>query len=61
MSLKAVTLLVIAAALAVAAAVIVITRGLAPDEAATGVRNTRAPQDIASYWTDERMGEASPG
>ena len=58
---KAVAILAVAAALVLAATVAVIFRGRTPDEAATGVRNTRAPQDIASYWTRERMNEASPG
>ncbi|MFD1543733.1 hypothetical protein [Nonomuraea guangzhouensis] len=61
MSRKAVAILAVAATLMLAATVVVIFRGHTPDEAATGIRNTRAPQDIASYWTKERMNEASPG
>ncbi|MEV6151732.1 hypothetical protein AB0L53_15435 [Nonomuraea sp. NPDC052129] len=58
---KAIALVAAAAALVVAATVVVIFRSPAPDEAAIGVQNTRAPQDIASHWTKERMNEASPG
>ncbi|MCA2220395.1 hypothetical protein [Nonomuraea aurantiaca] len=58
---KAIALVAAAAALVVAVTVVVIFRGPASDEAATGVHNTRAPQDIASHWTKERMNEASPG
>ncbi|MEU0570369.1 hypothetical protein ABZ297_33965 [Nonomuraea sp. NPDC005983] len=61
MSRRAVTALVIAAALVLAGAAVAVARSAAPDEVATGVRNSRSPQEISSYWTPQRMNEATPG
>jgi len=32
----------------------------APEEPASGVQSTQNPDEIASYWTDERMRDAQP-
>ncbi|HUR08113.1 MAG TPA: hypothetical protein VM347_36610 [Nonomuraea sp.] len=61
MSRQAVASLAVAAALVVAAAAIVIVRAGDPSRAAPGVWNDRSTEDVASYWTTERMREASPG
>ncbi|TDE57776.1 hypothetical protein E1295_07410 [Nonomuraea mesophila] len=58
---KGVALLVIAAAAFVVAGVVAILGDMAPEEAARGVENTRSPEDISSYWTRERMDEATGG
>ncbi|SEH02074.1 hypothetical protein SAMN05444920_1248 [Nonomuraea solani] len=61
MSRRAVALLAVAAALVLAAATIVIIRASDPGDAARGSWNDQSPEDVASYWTTERMREASPG
>ncbi|MEV0381259.1 hypothetical protein [Nonomuraea sp. NPDC050643] len=61
MSRQAVALLATAAALVLAAAVIVVIRAGDPERAGRGSWNDRSPEDVASYWTPERMREASPG
>ncbi|MEO3891519.1 hypothetical protein [Nonomuraea sp. B5E05] len=57
---KGVALLVIAAAFVVAG-VVAILGDMAPEEASRGVENIRSPEDISSYWTRERMDEATGG
>ncbi|MFC5824127.1 hypothetical protein [Nonomuraea insulae] len=61
MSRQVVAALAVAGALVLAAAVIVIIRVGDPERAAPGSWNERPPEDVASYWTTERMREASPG
>ncbi|MFC4011367.1 hypothetical protein ACFOY2_29350 [Nonomuraea purpurea] len=61
MSRRAVAMATAATVLVVVAAVIVIIRVSGPDEAAQGISNDRSPEDVASYWTTERMRRASPG
>ncbi|MER5628793.1 hypothetical protein ABT061_48040 [Streptosporangium sp. NPDC002544] len=61
MSRRAVALSAIAAALVPAAMAMVIIRPGDPERAAPGSWNDRALEDVASYWTTERMREADPG
>ncbi|WP_113699080.1 hypothetical protein [Nonomuraea lactucae] len=62
MSRRAVTIgLLAAAALVLAGAAVALARGVPPDGAATGVENTRSPEEISNYWTKERMDAATPG
>lgn len=52
----------VGAAAAVAAAVGVAASTLdRKPEAATSVENTRPPGEVSSYWTEERMEEATGG
>jgi ABC-type transport system involved in cytochrome c biogenesis ATPase subunit len=60
MSRKGVALLVIAAAFVVAGAVVILGN-TAPEETSRGVENTRSPEEVSSYWTRERMDEATGG
>lgn len=61
MSRQAVASLAVAAALVLATAAIVIIRAGDPSRPASGVWNDRSTEDVASYWTTERMRDASPG
>ncbi|MFG1695551.1 hypothetical protein [Nonomuraea sp. NPDC049309] len=60
MSRKGVVLLVIAAAFVVPGAAVILGK-TAPAETSRGVENTRSPEDVSSYWTRERMDEATGG
>ncbi|MCG5218663.1 hypothetical protein [Streptosporangium sp. KLBMP 9127] len=57
---KAAAALAILAVLAVAAIAVTVTIDRGSD-AGAGVENTRSADDIATYWTDERRRDASPG
>lgn len=61
MTRKARVALAVAVTFALAGAVAVFALSRDPDSAATGVQNTRSPEEVSSYWTEERMREASPG
>jgi hypothetical protein len=51
----------VAAALVLAAAAMVIIRAGDPSRPASGSWNDRSSEEVASYWTTDRMREASPG
>lgn len=60
-TLFVVTISVVAAAAATVVAAAAAREHAGPADKGTGVVNTRSPGEVSSYWTDERMRDASPG